>query len=178
MKLYTIGHGNLELEAFLHIIRSNDVKWLADVRSAPHSARFPWFNKRELAEALESAGIRYLYMGSKLGGKPRAGEVNDEWKQGRLNPSLVSTLSRTKRWSEGIAYLSHFIKATDEYGEAGCMMCSEKDPSNCHRSLLSFNLQEALPDLSIAHLSHDSTATEATFQVTLMGMDDGQRDYH
>ena len=178
MNLYTIGHGNLDLEPFIDLLRAHGVNWVADVRSAPYSRMFPWFNKSELAEALEDAGIRYLFLGSKLGGKPQAGEADIEWTQGRLNPQLVSALSRTERWAEGISYLAGVIRAREEDGEAGCLLCSEKDPNNCHRSLLSFKLQEAMPELSVLHLSHNSSVTEAKFQNTLFAVGDDRSNYH
>jgi len=56
MKLYTIGHGNLDLDSLIQLLRDNDVRWVADVRSAPYSRMFPWFNKAELARALDSGG--------------------------------------------------------------------------------------------------------------------------
>ena len=178
MKLYTIGHGNLDLAPFLNLLRENDVGWVADVRSAPYSRMFPWFSKAELAQSLEDVGIRYLFLGNKLGGKPREGETDGEWKQGKLNPGLVSNLSHTKRWTEGISHLAGVITAMDEENETGCLLCSEKDPNNCHRSLISFQMENALPGLSVLHLGHDSTVREAKFQGALFGISDERSDYH
>lgn len=179
MKLYTIGHGNLELEAFIGILRDNDVDWVADVRSAPYSRMFPWFTKATLAESLEEAGIRYLFIGDKIGGKPREGEGDSEWKQGRLNPTLVSSLSQTRRWKEGITHLARVVTAMDEEGETGCLLCSEKDPNNCHRSLVSFQIEQAATGLVVEHLGHDSTPQEAKFQGALFaGGTDERSDYH
>lgn len=176
MRLYTIGHGNLELEPFLNILRENGIRWLADIRSAPYSRMFPWFNKAPLAESLDDAGIRYLFLGDKIGGKPREGET--QWKQGKLNPALVSSLSHTQRWKEGIAHLANVVTAMDEEGEAGCLLCSEKDPNNCHRSLVSFQIESALPDLTVEHLGHDSIAREAKFQGALFAESHERSDYH
>jgi len=178
MRLYTIGHGNLELEPFIDILRENKVRWVADLRSAPVSRMFPWFNKNELADAFEEAGIRYLFLGNKLGGKPREGEADGEWVQGKLNPALVTNLSRTQRWREGIAYLAGVVKSMDEENETGCLLCSEKDPNNCHRSLVSFQIEKAVTGLSVLHLGHDSTVREAKFQGALFGMSDERSDYH
>jgi len=178
MRLYTIGHGNLEIEPFIKLLRENDVRWVADVRSAPYSRMFPWFNKAELAQTLDEAGIRYLFLGSKLGGKPREGEADGQWVQGKLNPALVSNLSRTPRWSEGIAYLAGVVRSLDEENETGCLLCSEKDPNNCHRSLVSFQIEKAVPGLSVLHLGYDSTVREAKFQSALFGMSDERSDYH
>jgi len=178
MKLYTVGHGNLELEPFINILRENEVGWVADVRSAPYSRMFPWFNKAQLSEALEEAGVRYLFIGDKLGGKPREGEGEDEWIQGRLNPALVSNLSQPKRWKEGIARLAGIVTAMEEEDETGCLLCSEKDPNNCHRSLIAFQIEGALPELSVLHLGHDSSVREAKFQGALFGVSDERSDYH
>jgi len=172
MRLYTIGHGNLDIESFLQILRENHLDWVADVRSAPYSRMFPWFNKTELAQALEDAGMRYVFLGQQLGGKPREGEAAGEWKQGKLNYQLVSSLSRTKRWTEGIKNLIALVKSTDDDGEIGCLLCSERDPNNCHRSLVSFNVESALPELTVTHLGYNSGVREAKFQDALFAVAD------
>ncbi len=178
MKLFTIGHGNLALEAFISALQGNEVRWVADVRSAPYSRMFPWFNKAALVQALEEAGIRYLFLGNKLGGKPREGETEGEWAQGRMNPALVSDLSRTKRWAEGIAYLAGAVTAMDEDNETGCLLCSENDPNNCHRSLISLELEQMLPGLEVQHLRPGRYEAEVHFQKTLFAVSDDHGDYH
>jgi len=151
---------------------------VADVRSAPYSRMFPWFNKSELAQALEEAGIRYLFLGNKLGGKPREEEADGEWVQGKLNYELVSTLSHTQRWAEGISYLAGVVTSMEEENETGCLLCSEKDPNKCHRSLIAFEIESTVAGLSVLHLGHDSTVREAKFQSTLFGVSDERADYH
>ena len=178
MKLYTIGHGNLEPEPFINILRENDVRWVADVRSAPYSRMFPWFNRRSLSQSLKRAGIRYLFLGDKLGGRPPNGESGHEWRQGQLNYELVSQLRRTDRWIDGITYLSGVIKAMSAQSEAGCLLCSETDPNNCHRSAIAFDLEAAVEDLNVRHLGHGSTLREAKFQRSLFTVRDDRSDYH
>lgn len=178
MKLYTIGHGNLEIEPFLDILRENEVRWVADVRSMPYSRMFPQFRRRNLSAALKRAGIKYLFLGDKLGGRPQSGEDTQEWRQGHLNYELVSELTRTKRWMDGITYLSGVTKAMSDQAEAGCLLCSEKDPNNCHRSAIAFDLEAAVPGLSVRHLGHDSPSREAHFQKSLFRVSDDRSDYH
>jgi uncharacterized protein (DUF488 family) len=178
MKLYTIGHGNLELDVFIGILREHNIGWVADVRSAPHSRMFPWFNRRSLSGALKREGIKYLFMGDKLGGKPLGGETEDRWRQGELNYELVSKLSRTDRWIDGIRYLSGVVKAMSGKSEAGCLLCSEKDPNNCHRSAVAFDLEAVIESLSVRHLGHDSDMREARFQKSLFTVSDDRSDYH
>lgn len=178
MKLYTIGHGNLELEPFIQLLRGNDVRWVADVRSAPYSRMFPWFNRRSLSRSLKRADIKYLFLGDKLGGRPPDGEGGHEWRQGQLNYELVSQLSRTDRWIDGIKNLSGVIRAMSDQSEAGCLLCSEKDPNNCHRSAIAFDLEAAIEDLSVRHLGHDSASREAKFQKSLFMLSDDRSNYH
>jgi len=58
------------------------------------------------------------------------------------------------------------------------LLCSEKDPNNCHRAAIAFDLANALADLDVQHLAHDSEPTEAKFQKTLFAVPDERADYH
>lgn len=69
--LYTIGHSNHHPEAFAQLLKTYGIEALADVRSSPFSRHFPHFNAPELKKLLKAIGIRYVPMGSELGGGPR-----------------------------------------------------------------------------------------------------------
>ncbi len=168
MKIYTIGHSNMELDALIGILKENGISWVADVRSAPYSRRLPQFNRRPFAAALNAAGIRYLFLGDKIGGKPPEGDAPDAWAQGKLNPMLVSGLSGTRRWAEGMAALASAVKTLDREGNVGCILCSEGDVSNCHRSLIAFELERTIPGLVVQHIKPGGAAhSEAHFQKPL-----------
>jgi uncharacterized protein (DUF488 family) len=171
VRVCTIGHSNLELDALIEALKENGVSWVADVRSVPYSRRYPQFNRSAsggFAAALEAAGIRYLFFGDRLGGKPPEGSGPDTWSQGKLNSMLVSGLSGTARWAEGMAALAETITALDRDGSVGCILCSEGDASNCHRSLISFELEQTVPDLVVQHIrSGKSARNEAHFQKAL-----------
>jgi uncharacterized protein (DUF488 family) len=168
LKVCTIGHSNLDLEALIDILTENGISWVADVRSAPYSRRLPQFNRRPLASALNTAGIRYLFLGDKIGGKAPEGQQEDAWAQGKLNPMLVSGLSRTPRWAEGMAALASAIRTLDREGAVGCILCSEGDASNCHRSLIAFELEQTIPGLVVQHIRCSGSAhSEAHFQKAL-----------
>lgn len=62
LRLYTIGHSNLELEQFLAYLRQYGVSTVIDVRTRPQSRFFPWFNRRNLSEQLSAAGIGYGFI--------------------------------------------------------------------------------------------------------------------
>src|SRR5688572_20582076 len=76
--LFTVGHSNVEQAAFLELLRHVQIQVLVDVRSAPYSRYVPHFNTEELRPALEAAGIKYLFMGKELGGRPEGSQFYDD----------------------------------------------------------------------------------------------------
>ncbi|MGI8587071.1 MAG: DUF488 domain-containing protein [Chloroflexia bacterium] len=125
-QIFTIGHSNHALEDFLQLVALHQIEVLADVRSAPYSKYTTQFNAPALKEAVLAAGLRYVYLGAELGGRPKGPEFYDA--EGHALYSLVAEsplfLSGIERLETGIA----------EYRVA--VMCSEEDPSGCHRHLL------------------------------------------
>lgn len=167
MILHTIGHSNLSIEELLRALKEHGVSYIVDVRSSPRSYRFPHFNRPELEDALKQAGIGYVYMGDRLGGK--SSQADKQWKQGKVNPHLVSDLSRSDDWLEGITRLASLVMEHAERRESGCLLCSEADPNKCHRSLVAFDLQQELPALSLQHVTPRRNAPpEVRFQKTLL----------
>ena len=68
--LFTIGHSSLELDIFINVIVTHEIRVLCDVRSRPGSFRFPQFNREPLEACLTTAEIRYEFLGEALGGRP------------------------------------------------------------------------------------------------------------
>jgi uncharacterized protein (DUF488 family) len=124
--LYTIGHSNHELENFLDLLRLYRIEVLADVRSQPFSRYTTHFNREVLQSALNSAGVKYLFMGDQLGGRPEGDEFYDA--EGHL---LYYAVAESPNFLEGIERLQQGIK---QFRVA--IMCSEEDPAVCHRFLL------------------------------------------
>jgi Protein of unknown function, DUF488 len=105
---------------------ANGIQSLADVRSAPYSRYVPHFNRSELEDALERPGIRYVYLGAELGGRPADDQYYDDhdhvlYYRMATAPFFLRCLERLT--DEGALYRT-------------AMMCSEEDPTNCHRHLL------------------------------------------
>ncbi len=124
--VFTIGHSNHSLDAFLALLRDNGIEEVADVRSTPYSRYNPHFSRKAVARALEEVGIAYVFQGEQLGGRPSARSLYDA--DGRVRYDLVA---RTESFASGIGeVLSH----ADEHRIA--LMCAEKEPLDCHRTLL------------------------------------------
>ena len=144
--VFTIGHSNHPLDAFLALLRMNGIEEVVDVRSSPHSRYTPHFSYRALSEALEAAGIDYAFLGAELGGRPADRSCYDE--DGRVRYDL---LAKTDLFDDGIRMVTRH--ADDR---RVCLMCSEKEPLDCHRTLL---VARALVDsgLDVEHILADGS---------------------
>ena len=124
--LFSIGHSNHTEQQFLELLRRHEIAVLVDVRSQPSSRYNPHFNAGALKSLVEASGIRYLFMGDQLGGRPEGDEFFDD--QGH---ALYHRMAESPAFLEGIARLERGVR---DWRVA--MMCSEEDPAVCHRYLL------------------------------------------
>lgn len=125
--IYSIGHGQKTIEEFISELQSFDIHYLIDVRSTPFSKWAPQFNKGVIEQTLKSEGITYLYMGDVIGGRPLDECCYDD--DGYFNYRAMAEMPQFK------AGLQRLVTANKK----GCrvaVMCSETDPSQCHRSKL------------------------------------------
>jgi uncharacterized protein (DUF488 family) len=145
-RLYSIGHSNHDLPTLLRLLRAASVTALADVRSSPYSQRYPQFNRPEVERALNEEGIAYVFLGDRLGGRPRPRELYDA--EGRVNYERVRA---TASFRDGLEELTRYLEPCTVV-----MMCSEQDPLDCHRGLM---IAPALTKRGIApgHLRRDGS---------------------
>src|SRR5262249_10016407 len=86
MKLFSIGHSNAEINAFIDLLRRYDIAALVDTRSQPYSRYNQHFSREHLKYSLEEAGIEYFYLGKELAGRPEDGGFN--FKNGKVDYDL------------------------------------------------------------------------------------------
>ncbi len=142
-KLFTIGHSNLSLEEFVRLLKKHDITALADVRSHPYSRYLPHFNLAALKSALPNAGISYVFLGRELGARP---DNPNCYVQGK---AMYENIAATELFSQGI---DRVVKGSQNYTIA--LMCAEKDPIDCHRTILVCNHLRQF-DLDINHILRD-----------------------
>ena len=123
---FTIGHSNHAVEKFLRLLLGHRIEEVLDVRSSPHSRFNPHFNRRALETTLDEAGLGYGFMGDALGGRPADPSCYD--REGRVQ---YDRLAETDAFKAGIRQV---IRRAGERRTA--LMCSEKEPLHCHRTLL------------------------------------------
>lgn len=141
--LFTIGHSNHAEADFLGLLRRHAATVVVDVRSAPYSRFNPHFNRDALQRTLDGAGIGYVYLGRELGGR------SDDpacYRDGRICYHLVAEKPSFK---EGLRCLA--ARAADQ---RVVMMCAEREPLHCHRTLLVAQALDA-EGKDVAHIHAD-----------------------
>ena len=153
MQIWTIGHSTRSIEDLISLLKKNEIKLLADVRSLPGSKRYPQFNREALAESLNAHGIRYEHF-PELGGrrKPNADSRNTTWRNASFRG--YADYMETEQFHKGAERLLAFAR---EAGPAA-MMCAEAVWWRCHRSLISDFLK--VPGVEVMHIL-DSNKIEA-----------------
>lgn len=128
------------------LLTMHRIEVLVDVRSQPYSKYVPQFNKRQIESVLAIQGIKYLFLGRELGGRPLAPEHYDS--DGRV---LFTRIAETQVFLDGMSRLKNGI---EKYRVA--LMCSEEEPSECHRHLLLGRVL-AKEGISVWHIRGDGS---------------------
>ncbi len=128
-EIFTIGHSTDSIETFIEYLKHHQIDTVVDVRSIPYSRFASQFNKEDISVSLKEMNIFYIPMGNNLGARYEEKELLFE--DGKVDFSKVII---TKRFQEGIYRVERGIKK----GYKIVLMCSEKNPIECHRfSLIS-----------------------------------------
>ena len=122
--VFTIGHSNLPSDEFEGLLRKFGIQLVVDVRSYPKSRYSPRYDSDILGRRLEGdLGIGYQQAGAALGGHVQEGKGEN---RRRL------TYEETMRRPEFARYMKAIRECARE-GTRVALMCSESDPSDCHR---------------------------------------------
>lgn len=124
--VFTVGHSNHTVERFLGLLQSHAIQVVVDTRSQPYSKYAAQFDHDALKAALQAAGIRYVYLGRELGGRPAGDEFYDEG--GHV---LYDRVASTSFFKEGLSRLERGIRE-----QTVALVCAEENPAECHRRLL------------------------------------------
>lgn len=117
LKIYSIGHGNDEIEGFIERLNKHRITMLYDVRRYPNSARLAHFKRDALQLFLSHSNIAYKFGGQALGG----------FREGSYFDYMQSL-----EFQNGVSAL---IKSA--HSQTMAFMCAEYDPLRCHRKFIS-----------------------------------------
>ena len=171
--IFTVGHSNHPAAWLEKLLRMHRVVVLADVRSFPYSRFNPRFNRDALAARMQEAGIAYEFLGRELGG--RSDDPGD-YAEGRVR---YDRLAAKPAFEIGLRRILRRLP-----NERTALLCAEKEPLDCHRTLLvapalaarGVRVQHILADGALE--SHDRAMdrlleTTGLKQASLFGSTDG-----
>lgn len=144
-KLFTIGHSNFGTEILLERLNKYNIEYVIDVRSMPFSLYTPQYNKDELEKYLKDNGIVYFHMGKVFGARQ---EDKKYYPNGYLDFNLYRESDSFIKGRESV------LKGLEKYNIA--LMCTEKDPIDCHRTIMISRGFELI-GIEVNHILYDGS---------------------
>ncbi|KEO55340.1 DUF488 family protein [Thalassospira permensis] len=123
--IWTVGYAGHDRDSLLALLKGQDITAVADIRTFRGSNYWKAFDADTFAPFLRENGIAYVFMGDLLGGKPQDPTL---YPNGRLDYDLMAARPEFR------AGIDRLISGAGKYRI--CLMCAEKDPLDCHRTLL------------------------------------------
>lgn len=152
-RLLTVGHGTLDTDELLGLLRDAGVQQVVDVRRFPGSRRHPQVRREALAEWLPRAGIGYRWE-QRLGGRRReSGDSPDVWWRVAAFRGYAAHM-RSEEFAAGMERLAEDVAAA-----TSAVMCSESLWWRCHRRMIS-DVAVLVRGWQVEHLAHDGALAE------------------
>lgn len=143
--LFTIGYEETTQAAVLEALRAAGVTLLVDVRAVAASRR-PGFAKSQLAAGVAGIGVGYLHLRGL--GTPAAGRLaartgrHDDMR--RIYAAHLASIEAQRE----LAQLAGLVAS----GQRVCLLCLERQPHHCHRSLIADRLGDEV-GCAVEHLA-------------------------
>ena len=132
--VYTIGYEGTDIDRVIATLKAVGIKLLADVRAVAIS-RKKGFSKNALRARLAAEGIAYEHYAAL--GDPKPGRVAA--REGR-HDEFLRIYSKHLFVPEVQGALALLAEATSK--NTTCLLCFERDPKYCHRSLVVAKLEQ------------------------------------
>lgn len=140
----TFGYEDHTLDEFLSLVQQYAIDLVLDVREIPLSKDNPDFNKFSLIKSLRKCAINYFYV------KPLGSTETIR----RCKLDELGTLKYFQAYERHLQQHRHLIHdiAVETKGLNICILCRERDPETCHRTLVADYLQ--LEQVESSRLKH------------------------
>ena len=145
MSLFTIGHSTHTQEYFLGLLKQHNIDYVLDVRSSPFSKFASWFNKDAIEDYLKKNNIVYCPMGKFFGARPTDRTLYCA--EGYLD---FERTRASELFKKGLDNVMLGLAS----GHNIALMCTEKDPFDCHRTIMVSRGFE-LNGVSVQHIHAD-----------------------
>ena len=124
--IYTIGYSAFSIDEFIETIKNFGISCVIDVRTSPFSNYYADYNKDTLERTLKEHNILYRNYANEFGARQTdlmfyTGDIVD-----------FDKFIKSDQFLEGVSKVNKGI----ERGYSFVLMCAEKDPIKCHRSIM------------------------------------------
>ena len=146
--VFSIGYQLRDLPNALARLSEAGVSVVVDVRDTAWS-RKPGFSRTRLEKALADAGIGYVH--ARYAGNPKAvrrSATSHEDTLRRFDAHLVANPEVAEAFGDELDRLLNL-------GERPCLLCYERHPDDCHRSILLRWWRAAGGEADVVHLDPD-----------------------
>lgn len=133
-KLYTIGYATKKVSEFVDLLKKYNITSVVDVRSNAHSKMFPEYNSDNIKKILKTNNIFYGNLSKEFGARRTEEEVYSKRIDLKFKDILQVDFMKvydTTDFKEGTNRILNGLKKN-----VICLMCSEKYPYDCHRTLM------------------------------------------
>ena len=145
MSLFTIGHSTHTQEYFLGLLKQHNIDYVLDVRSSPFSKFASQFNKDVIEDYLKKNNIVYCPMGKFFGARQTDRTLYCD--EGYLD---FEKTRASELFKKGLDNVMLGLAS----GHNIALMCTEKDPFDCHRTIMVSRGFE-LNGVSVQHIHAD-----------------------
>jgi len=144
MTLYTIGSTKKSAREFFETLKENGVKTLFDIRLNNMSQLAGFTKKNDLEYFLkEICNIKYIYLDILAPTK----DIMDDYKNKKIDREEFK-----RRYIELIESRKALEKINKNLLDNACLLCSEAEAEDCHRSLASEYIAENYEGINVIHL--------------------------
>lgn len=161
-EIYTIGHSTLSSADFVQSLGRHGIERVIDVRSVPRSRHCPQFDQPRMGMWLAAVGVGYEWH-SRLGGYPAPYPThvdNSAWRKEAFR--RFADYMQSSRFASAMGLLCDVAR-----GGHAVIMCCERDPSKCHRSMVTDAL--IARGWSVKHIVGESLVTAEPHDTAVMG---------
>ena len=126
-RIYTIGYAGFAINDFIDVLSELNIKIVIDVRSHPVSAYYIDYNKDNLEKTLQAKHIHYRNYSNEFGA--RQSDLKFYSNDGYLD---FSKYVQSTQFRNGLERIKTGIAAGFDF----VLMCAEKNPAMCHRTIM------------------------------------------
>lgn len=143
-RVSTIGYEGADISAFLSTLSEAGVRTVADIRDVPVS-RKKGFSKNKLAAALEEVGIGYVHL-KQLGDPKEGREAMRRGDREHFLRVFHAHIDRSEA-QDALDQLAFEVSSSETV-----LLCYERDPKDCHRTIVASMLKERGEIVEVRHL--------------------------